>query len=121
MTYSKTLLAWPSETSSGARPTIKLIGDKANQYLSAPGFSGQVIAAGTRSAYIATGDGNILAASRLDQQPHPRAFLTDLDLETLHVGLRTWTEGTELRFSNGISLNLMERRLWNRQPQTALA
>jgi len=36
------------------------------------------------------------------------------------VGLRTWTEGTDLRFSNGISLNLTERRVWNRQPQTAL-
>lgn len=116
----KTLLVWPSETSSGARPTIKLIGAKANLYLNAPGFSGQVVAAGTRSAYIATGDGNILAACRLDQQLHPRSFLTDLDLETLHVGLRTWTEGTDLRFSNGISVNLTERRVWNRQPQMAL-
>lgn len=115
MTHSKTLLAWPSGISSSPRPKIKLIGAKADCYLSSPEFSGQVIAAGTRSAYIATDDGNILAACRLDQRPHPRSFLTDLDLATLHVGLRTWTEGTDLRFSNNLSLDLRDRRVWNRQ------
>lgn len=119
MTFNKTLGARPSGIGSCASPGIKLIGTKAYRYLNAPQFSGLVIAAGTRSAYIVTGDGNILAACRLDQQPHPRSFLTDMDLGTLHVGLRTWTEGAELRFSNGISLNLRECQVWNRQTLTA--
>lgn len=119
MTFSRTLLSRQSNTVSSARPTIKLIGAKANRYLSAPGFSGQVIAAGTQSAYIATDNGNILAACPMDQQPHPRSFLTDLDFSTIHVGLRTSVEGAELRFSNGIALDLSDRQVWNRQPPVA--
>lgn len=123
MTFKKMLLDRPSKfdagTGSGPHPTVKLIGVKANRYLSKPGFSGQVIAAGARCAYIATDDGNILAMCRLDQQPHPRAFQTDLDLAMIHVGLRTWVEGSKLCFSNDISLNLRGCQVWNRMPPIA--
>ena len=113
------LLDCPSGSGSAARPTIKLIGSKANRCLSTPGFSGQVIAGGSRAVYIASDDGNILAACRLDQQPHPRSFLTDLDLATIHVGLRTWLDGTEIRFSNNIFLDLRNAQVWNKQPPAA--
>lgn len=100
----------------GKRPAVKLIGAKAGRYLSALGFSGEVISAGERAAYIATGEGDILAACRTDQQPHPRSLLTDLDLSTLHAGLRTWVEGRELCFSNGTRLRLADAQLWNGEP-----
>ncbi|MEC9446381.1 MAG: hypothetical protein VYC59_06345, partial [Chloroflexota bacterium] len=64
----------------GHCPAISLIGSKANRILSAPGFSGEVISAGSRAVYIETVDGEILAACRPDQHPHPRSFLTDFDL-----------------------------------------
>ena len=116
MTIPSTLPGWPANT--GRLPKIELIGAKANRYLSNPGFSGQVIAVGTRAAYIATDDGNILAACPLDQHPHPRSFLTDLDHSRLQVGLRTWVEGAELRFSNGDSLYIGGRLVWDARPPT---
>jgi len=120
MMFENLWFGWPSRTGSTSRPAINLIGAKANLYLSSPGFSGQVIAAGTEFAYIATDDGNILAACRQDLQPHPRSFQTDLDLAMIRVGLRTWVEGTELRFSNDISLDLKDRRqVGIRQPPAA--
>jgi hypothetical protein len=92
------------------------MGAKAGRYLSAQGFSGEVISAGSRAAYIAADNGDILAACRSDQQPHPRSFLTDLDLSTLYTGLRAWTEGEELRFSNEISLPITDAQLWESGP-----
>lgn len=119
MSLTRTLIDWPSESGLGPLPTIKLIGAKAHRYLSAPGFSGEVISAGTSAAYIATDAGDILAACRMDQQPHPRSFLTDLDLSMLHVGLRAWVEGPELRFSNGIALNMRNHQVWTRRSPEA--
>jgi hypothetical protein len=39
-----------------------------------------------------------------------------LDLSTLHTGLRAWTEGEELRFSNEISLAITDAQLWESGP-----
>lgn len=119
MSLARTLIDWPSESALDPLPTVKLIGAKAHRYMSAPGFSGEVISAGASAAYIATDAGDILAVCRLDQQPHPRSFLTNLDLSMLHVGLRTWIEGPELRFSNGTALNMRNHQVWNRQPPEA--
>ena len=101
------------------RPAIKLMGVKAGRYLSAPGFSGEVISAGTRAVYIATDRSEILAVCRNGQQPHPRSFSTGMDLSMFHVGLRTWLEGNELCFSNGIALDLNGYKVWDRQPLEA--
>ncbi|MDA0264825.1 MAG: DUF2877 domain-containing protein [Chloroflexi bacterium] len=97
------------------RPTVKLIGTKAYRYLSAPGFSGEVISAGTRAVYIATSNGDILAACRPDQQPHPRSFLTDLDLSGFRAGLHMWVEGAELRCGNGVCFDLTDAQVWSRR------
>lgn len=104
-----------SKPGSYPRPTVKLIGVKANRYLTTRGFSGEVISAGSAAVYVATDDGNILAVCPLDQQPHPRSFLTDLDLSILHAGLHTWVKGTELYFSNDMSLDLVDGEVWSRQ------
>ncbi|MCS5656399.1 MAG: DUF2877 domain-containing protein, partial [Dehalococcoidia bacterium] len=61
--------------------------------------------------YISTDDGDLLAACSMDQQPHPRSFLTDLDLTSLHEGLRTWYKDDELRFGNGASLMVSENQI----------
>ena len=97
----------------GRCPAIDLIGAKANRILSAPGFSGEVISAGSRAAYIETADGEILAACRPDQCPHPRSFLTDLDLAGLEIGLSVWFEASELRFGSGACVGLAESQVWN--------
>ncbi|MCH2676439.1 MAG: DUF2877 domain-containing protein [Dehalococcoidia bacterium] len=97
----------------GRCPAISLIGSKANRILSAPGFSGEVISAGSRAVYIETVDGEILAACRPDQHPHPRSFLTDFDLAGLEIGLSVWLEASELRFGNGACVGLSESQVWN--------
>jgi hypothetical protein len=117
MSTTKTSPERPSKSRLAPRPTVNLIGIKAGRYLSTPGFSGEVISVGERAAYIATDEGDILAACRDDQQPHPRSFLTDLDLSNLHVGLRTWVEGTKLWFSNGVSLPIAEAQRWSSGPR----
>ena len=119
MSLTRTTLDRSSEPGLSPRPTIMAMGVKAGQCLSTPGFSGEVISAGTRAAYIATNKGEILAVCRPDQQPHPRSFLTDMDLSMFHVGLRTWLEGNELCFSSGIALNLNGHKVWDRQPLEA--
>ena len=62
--------------------------------------------------YIETVDGEILAACRPDQNLHPRSFLTNLDLAGIEVGLSTWREATELRFSNGASVGVSGPLVW---------
>lgn len=109
-----TMTATSKITDMGTRPSVQQIGFKARRYLTAPGFSGRVIAAGSRAVYINTDDGDLLAACSMDQQPHPRSFLTDLDLSSLHEGLRTWYEDDELRFGNGVSLRLSGSQVWYR-------
>ena len=101
-------------TDMGTRPSVERVGFKAHRCMTAPGFSGSVIAAGSRAVYISTDDGDLLAACSMDQQPHPRSFLTDLDLSSLHEGIRTWYEGDELRFGNGASLMVSENQVWYR-------
>ena len=115
MQLTRTLFDLKSKHGSPPRPTVKLIGVKANRYLTTKGFSGEVISAGSAAAYVATDEGNILAVCPLDQQPHPRSFLTDLDLSALHAGLHTWVKGTELYFSNDMSLDLVDGEVWSRQ------
>jgi hypothetical protein len=98
----------------GVRPSVRQAGWKAHRYLTSPGFSGRVIAAGSSAVYIDTDDGELLAGCSMNVQPHPRSFLTDLDLSLLQEGLRVRTEDGELRFSNGISLPLGETEPWHR-------
>lgn len=98
----------------GARASVRQIGLKAHRYLTSPGFSGRVIAAGSRAVYIATDSGELLAACPMDQQPHPRSFLTDLDLSALREGLVTWTENNELHFSNEVSIEFGGSQIWHR-------
>jgi hypothetical protein len=97
-----------------APPSIRQIGVKAQRYLTSPGFSGRVIVAGRSTVFITIDDGELLAGCPMDAQPHPRSFLTDLDLSSLQEGLRTWIEDGELRFSNGISLTWGENDIWYR-------
>lgn len=97
-----------------APPSVRQIGVKAQRCLTSPGFSGRVIAAGNSAVYIATDDGELLAACPMDAQPHPRSFLTDLNLSLFQEGLRAWAEEGELYFSNGISLYLGEGEAWFR-------
>lgn len=105
----------PSEiTGLGTRPSVKQIGFKAHRYLTAPGFSGSVIAAGNQAVFIATEGGDLLAACPMDQQPHPRSFLSDIDLSSLHEGLHTWYEDEEIRFANGVSVELSASQVWYR-------
>ena len=92
----------------GHCPAISLIGSKANRILSAPGFSGEVLSTGSRAVYIETVDGEILAACRPDQHPHPRSFLTDLDLASLENGLSVWLEPSKPRFGPGPLVRLAE-------------
>ena len=101
-------------TDMGTRPSVERVGFKAHRCMTAPGFSGSVIAAGSRAVYISTDDGDLLAACSMDQQPHPRSFLTDLDLTSLYEGLRMWYEDDELRFGNGASLMVSENQVWYR-------
>jgi len=96
------------------RPSVKQTGVKAHRRLTTPGFSGRVISVGSRAVYMTTEDAELLAACPVDQQPHPRSFLTDLDLRSLRVGLRAWTEGDELLFSNEVSLELTGSEIWYR-------
>ncbi|MDA1127690.1 MAG: DUF2877 domain-containing protein [Chloroflexi bacterium] len=99
----------------GGSPVVTLAGSKANCYLTTPGFSGQVISVGSQSAYIRTDDDNILAACRLDQQPHPRSFLTDLRSLNLQEGMKVWVEDSQLRFSGELAIPLRDCQVWNRE------
>ncbi|MQG11907.1 MAG: DUF2877 domain-containing protein [SAR202 cluster bacterium] len=101
-------------TDMGTRPSVKQIGFKAHRCMTATRFSGTVIAAGSRAVFIATEDGDLLAACPIDQQPHPRSFLTDLDLSSLHEGLRAWYEDEQLRFGDGASLEMNASQVWYR-------
>jgi hypothetical protein len=107
------MVATSRTTSKGVRPSIRRVGWKAHRYLTSPGFSGRVIAAGSSAVYINTDDGELLAGCSMNVQPHPRSFLTDLDLSSLKEGLRVRTEEGDLRFSNGVSLPLGESEPWH--------
>jgi hypothetical protein len=97
-----------------------LVGVKAHDYLGAPGFSGKIIMAGSKSVFIETQNetqnGDIFAASWRDQQPHPRSLLTDLDISKLEVGDRLWIESGHLRFFNGQYISLKDAPVWSRPP-----
>ena len=116
VTLTQTIHSARPQDGIGRPATVQIVGAKANSYLSTPGFSGQVIAVGSRFAYIGTRDGSVLAACRPDQQPHPRSFLTDINFSTLHEGTQAWVEDSHLRFSNDLSLSLKDCQVWDRQP-----
>jgi len=101
------------------RPSVKQIGLKAHRTLTTPGFSGRVVSVGSKAVYIATDDGELLAACPLDQQAHPRSLLTDLDLQSLREGLRIWTEDDSLHFGDGASLELAGIEIWHRPSAVA--
>jgi hypothetical protein len=92
------------------------VGARASGYLNTPEFSAHVMAAGSKAVFLISPEGNILAASQADQGPHPRSFLTDMNLSTLQIGVRLWRENTGLRFSDGNLVSLKDAVIWRRPP-----
>ncbi len=118
MTLTNTLPDWRLGLRDNARlaPKVSTIGFDANRYMETSGVSGEVIVASSKAVYIATDDGNIFAVCPLNQQPHPRSLLTDLDLSQLQVGLRIRVQDGSLHFSNGVELDLRDSQVWQTTP-----
>ena len=87
--------------------------------MSQPRFSAEIVVASSNAAYFTTNEGQILAACSQDQQPHPRSFLTDLDLSVVQVGQRIYVEDNYLCFNSGLKLDWGQRTLWQRTPPSA--
>ena len=98
------------------RETALLVGATADQILRKPGFTGRVIAVGSKAAFIISGQSLMLAFSRPDQQPHPRTVLSRLDLRVLTVGMPVSVQGGDVLFGGGETLSLGEKPSWLRQP-----
>ena len=118
MTLTTTLPGWDSSLRTDVRlaPKVSKIGFKANRYLNTAVVSGEVIVASSRAVYITTDGGNIFAICPLDQQPHPRSLLTDLDLSHLQFGLRIRVQDGSLNFSNDVELDLRDSQVWQTTP-----
>lgn len=98
------------------RETALLVGAAADRILRKPGFAGNVIAAGSKAAFVISEKNLILAFSRADQQPHPRAVLSNLDLRRLAVGMPVRVQGEDVLFGGGEVLSLGDTPPWQRLP-----
>ena len=98
------------------RETALLVGATADKILRKPGFTGRVIAVGSKAAFIISGESHMLAVSRPDQQPHPRAVLSRLDLRALTVGMPVRIQREIVLFGGEEALSLGQRQPWRRQP-----
>jgi hypothetical protein len=121
MTLTTKLPGWNPSLRTDVRlaPKVSNIGFKANRYLNTAVVSGEVTVASSRAVYITTDGRNIFAVCPLDQQPHPRSLLTDLDLSHLQFGLRIRVQDGSLNFSNGVELDLRDSQVWQTTPPSA--
>ena len=71
---------------------------------------------GSKAAFILSGNNLILAFSMADQQPHPRAVLSELDLRRLTGGMPVRVQGEEVLFGGGEALSLGDTPPWQRLP-----
>lgn len=98
------------------RRTALLVGATAGRILWEPEFTGDVIAVASKAAFVISNHSLIVAFSRADQQPHPRAVLSTLDLNALSVGMPVRVQGEEVLFGGGETLSLEPTRCWQRRP-----
>jgi hypothetical protein len=98
------------------RRTALLVGATAGRILREPGFTGDVIAVGSKAAFVISSNSRVVAFSNPDQQPHPRAVLSTLDLGALSVGMPVRVQGEEVLFGGKEILSLEATRCWQRLP-----
>ena len=98
------------------RKTALLVGATADQILRKPGFTGRVLAVGSKAAFIISHQSHILAVSRPDQQPHPRAVLSGMDLRSFTVGMPVSVQGEDVLFGGREAISLGQKPPWRRQP-----
>ena len=110
------MVDWGQPDVMPGRGTALLVGATAGRILREPGFTGDVIAVGSKAAFIISSHGRVVAFSRLDQQPHPRAVLSSLDLGALSVGMPVRVQGEEVLFGGAETLSMEQARCWQRLP-----
>ena len=112
---SRPPLSPPSQGGEHSPPNT-LVGATADKILRSPGFTGRVIMVGGKAAFVVGGQSLMLAFSQADQQPHPRAVLSNLDLRAISVGMPVRVCGEDVIFGGGETLSLGQMPPWRRKP-----
>ena len=95
-----------------AQTVACLVGAQADRLLSAPGFSGRVLAVMSMATYVETAVGEIFGISPPSQPAHTRMVSGQLDAVGLYLGMGAWMDGDRLLFENGAALSLDAAPVW---------
>lgn len=92
------------------------IGARAKRLVTAPGFSGRVLAVLSDVAYLSGRDGEILWLFRDGVPLHGRGILLSLPLQCLHSGQDFWVEGYSLKIGRDLAIDLSRAVEWTPNP-----
>ena len=98
--------------SNPARMKADLIGAKASVIL-ADGFTGRVIASGSKALYIRGEQGQIVALARSGQPAQTRFLSANLETSKIPTRSAVWSDGKKLSFSDGTIVEFSDASVWH--------
>jgi hypothetical protein len=89
-----------------------LIGQKAAELLSLPGYVGRVLAVVSSAVYLAGHDGQVLWLGQAGLPAHRRCVLASFHAENVEAGMEFSASGTCLRLGSDMVIELANANLW---------
>ena len=76
------------------------------------GFTGRVIASGSRALYVRGEQGQIFGMARAGQPAHTRFLLARIEPSKITTGSKVWSDGTRLSFEGDMTIKLSNAQVW---------